>query len=107
MIFLVSPDSRGRLNLRRFVARNEAYAVAVDGDGVITLTPSVVVPVSELDALTTIRPVLAPDEAFGQRGAIDAAQAVQENRKTRYAGGRPVRISTTVDLHDLVWGNVA
>jgi hypothetical protein len=107
MIFLVSPDSRGRMNLARFAVKDESYAVAVDGDGVITLTPSVVVPRSDLDELISIRPVLAPDEAFGQRGAVEAAQAVQDNSKSRRAGGRPVRISTVGALHDLIWGDAA
>lgn len=106
MVILVSPDSRGRINLNR-VVKDETYAVTVAEDGVITLTPSVVIPRSELDAITAIRPVLSPEEAFGERGAVEAAQAVQDNRKSRSAGDWGRRVSTTADLSALIWGDAA
>jgi len=64
MVILVSPDSRGRINLNR-VVQDRQYAVTIDGDGVITLTPSVVISERELMDLTAVRPVLSPEEAFG------------------------------------------
>lgn len=106
MVILVSPDSRGRINLNR-VVQDRQYVVTVDGDGVITLTPSVVISERELLDLTAVRPVLSPEEAFGQRGAVEAAQAVQDNRASRSAGDWGRRISTSADLSALIWGDAA
>lgn len=106
-VLLVSPDSRGRVTLGTKVAREAQYAVEVDSDGVITLTPSVVIAQSELDALTAIRPVLSPDEAFGSCGSAEAARAVQNNRASRSAGDWGTRISSRQALHDLMWGDAA
>lgn len=107
MVILVSPDSRGRITLGTKVARDAQYAVTVDAEGVITLTPSAVVSLAELNELTAVRPVLSPEEAFGQRGAVEAAQAVQDNRKSRSAGDWGRRVSTTADLSALIWGDAA
>lgn len=107
MIFLVSPDSDGRLDLRRVTARDESYAVGVGRDGVITLTPSVVIPRSELDAMIAIRPVLSPDEVFGFLGSVEAAQVIQANAVSRRNGDRGVTVSTADGLHDLIWGDAA
>ncbi|QBZ72073.1 hypothetical protein SEA_KRADAL_177 [Streptomyces phage Kradal] len=104
MVILVSPDSRGRFNLRS-VARDEQYAVKVDEDGVITLTPSVVLSRKEFEALLPVMPVLSPEEAFGRAGAIEAAQAVQDNVKARGIGS--TRIRTSAALHDLIWDGAA
>lgn len=106
MVILVSPDSRGRINLNR-VVQDKQYAVTVSEDGVITLTPSVVISERELLDLTAVRPVLSPEEAFGQRGAVEAAKAVQDNRKARSAGDWGRRISTPADLSALIWGDAA
>jgi hypothetical protein len=106
MVILVSPDSRGRINLNR-VVQDKQYAVTVSEDGVITLTPSVVISERELLDLTAVRPVLSPEEAFGQRGAVEAAQAVQDNRKARSVGDWGRRISTSADLSALIWGDAA
>lgn len=106
MVILVSPDSRGRINLNR-VVQDRQYVVTVDGDGVITLTPSVVISERELLDLTAVRPVLSPEEAFGQRGVVEAAQAVQDNRASRSAGDWGRRISTPADLSALIWGDAA
>lgn len=104
MVILVSPDSRGRFNLRS-VARDEQYSVEVDADGVITLTPSVVLSRKDFEALTPIRPVLSPEEAFGRTGAIEAAEAVQENLRARGIGS--TRIRTAAALHALLWDGAA
>lgn len=100
------PDSRGGVVLGR-IASAEIYQVSVDESGVITLVPSVVVSEADLNALTSVRPVLSPEEAFGQRGAVEAAQAVQDNRKARSAGDWGRRVSTTADLSALIWGDAA
>jgi hypothetical protein len=100
------PDSRGGIVLGR-IANAEVYQVTVSEDGVITLTPSVVISERELLDLTAVRPVLSPEEAFGQRGAVEAAQAVQDNRKARSAGDWGRRISTSADLSALIWGDAA
>ncbi|AXH66336.1 hypothetical protein SEA_SATIS_177 [Streptomyces phage Satis] len=101
---VVSPDSRGRINLSR-MAQNKLYTVEVNDEGVITLTPSVVISEKEYAALTPIRPVLSPEEAFGRAGAIEAAQAVQDNVKARGIGS--TRIRTSAALHDLIWDGAA
>ena len=106
MVILVSPDSRGRINLNR-VVQDKQYAVTVDGDGVITLTPSVMISERELLDLTAARPVLSPEEAFGESGSVEAAQAVQDNRKSRSAGDWGHRVSTQADLNALIWGDAA
>lgn len=106
MAILVSPDSRGRLNLSR-VVQDKQYAVEVDENGVITLTPSVVVSEQDFEALTAVRPVLTPDEAFGFLGSVEAAQAVLDNRAARSAGQRGTRIATKAALHSLIWGDAA
>lgn len=106
MVILVSPDSRGRINLSQ-VARAEQYAVEVDEEGVITLTPSVVVPRSEYEALAAIRPVLKPEEAFGTEGVKAAADAFYTNRNARSRGDWGTRVFDTSALHSLVWGDVA
>lgn len=106
-VLLVSPDSRGRITLGTKVATEAHYAVEVGVDGVITLTPSVVLARSELDELTAIRPVLSPDEAFGFSGAMEAARALKNNMASRSAGDWGTRVSTREALHDLLWGDAA
>jgi hypothetical protein len=105
MVILMSPDAQGRITLGRKVLRDTQYAVDVDGDGVVTLTPSVVLSKREFEALMPVRPVLSPEEAFGRRGAIEAASAVQENMRARGIGG--TRIRTAQALHDLIWSGAA
>ena len=106
MSILVSPDSRGRIALGR-VAKNRQYAVDVDTDGVITLTPAMVVSQRDFEAMISIRPVLLPEEGFGRRGAAVAAQYVQENRSARSAGDWGLRVPTEDALHSLIWGGAA
>lgn len=103
---IVIPDSRGGVVLGR-IANAEIYQVSIDEAGVIKLIPSAVISQVDLNALTAVRPVLSPEEAFGQRGAIEAAQAVQDNRKSRSAGDWGRRVSTTADLSALIWGDAA
>lgn len=107
MVILVSPDSRGRITLGTKVARDAQYAVTVDPEGVITLTPSAVVSLAELNELTAVRPVLSPEEAFGAAGMLEAADAVYANRESRRRGNPSRRVSTTADLNALIWGDAA
>jgi hypothetical protein len=107
MIFLVSPDSRGRLDLSQVTAQDESYRVEVGENGVITLTPSALMSRDELDSLPEMRPVLSPDEVFGFLGSVEAADAVETNRRSRRAGGRNPRMWSLLDIHDLVWGDAA
>lgn len=106
MVILVSPDSRGRLALGR-VVQDKQYAVEVDGDGVITLTPSVVLSERELDELNPVRPVLSPEEVFGVVGISDAADALSANKEWRRRGNPVRRIMTEDSLHSLIWGDAA
>ena len=106
MVILVSPDSRGRLALGR-VVQDKQYAVEVDGDGVITLTPSVVLSERELDDLNPVRPVLSPEEVFGAFGLGLAADALSVNKEWRRRGNPVVRVSTQDALHSLIWGDAA
>lgn len=106
-VLLVSPDSRGRITLGTKVATEAYYAVEVDRNGVITLTPSVVLARSELDELTAIRPALSPEEAFGITGMEDFAEALYVNRESRRRSV-PDPVATTVgELHSLIWGDAA
>lgn len=106
-VLLVSPDSRGRITLGTKVATEAHYAVEVDRNGVITLTPSVVLARSELDELTAIRPVLSPEEAFGVTGTAEAADAVAANREWRRRGNPIPVIHDSEALHSLIWGDAA
>lgn len=104
MVILVSPDSRGRIDLSP-VVRNETYAVEVDASGVITLTPSAVT--READVMAAIRPVLSPEEAFGAKGMKDAAHAFYVNRNARSRGDGGTRVFDESALHSLIWGDAA
>lgn len=107
MVILVSPDARGRITLGRKIAKDEQYAVDVSPDGVITLTPSVVVSRKDFEELAVTRPVLSPEEAFGARGVEDAAEAVYVNRRFRERGGVFTRIATVGELDALFQGGAA
>lgn len=106
MVILVSPDSHGRITLGTKIAREAHYAVDVDTEGVITLTPSVVMSKKDFE-LANVRPVLSPDEAFGLLGSVEAAEAVQSNRSYRSAGDWGSRIPDSLTLHTLLWGDAA
>lgn len=104
MVILVSPDSRGRIDLSP-VVRNETYVVEVDASGVITLTPSAAT--READVMAAIRPVLSPEEAFGAKGMKDAADAFYANRNARSRGDGGTRVFDESALHSLIWGDAA
>lgn len=104
MVILVSPDSRGRIDLSP-VVRNETYAVEVDASGVITLTPSAAA--SETDIMAAIRPVLSPEEAFGTKGVKEAADAFYINCTARRRGDGGTRVFDESALHSLIWGDAA
>lgn len=105
-VLLVSPDSYGRITLGAKVASEAQYAVEVDAEGVITLTPSVVISKKDFE-LMSVRPVLSPDEAFGFLGSVEAAEAVTSNRAHRSAGDWGSRIPDRASLHALLWGDAA
>lgn len=103
MAILVSPDSRGRIDLSG-VAQDRQYVVGLDEDGVITLTPSVR---QALHGEHIIFPTLSPEDVFGMTGLEAAAEAVYVNRESRRRGNPVARVSTEGELHDLIWGDAA
>jgi hypothetical protein len=100
MVILVSPDSRGRIDLSP-VVEDRQYRVDVAEGGVITLTPSAI------DQHLAVKAVLSPEEAFGFTGMEDAAEAVYVNRESRRRGIPSQRVSTDAELHALIWGDAA
>lgn len=108
MVILVSPDSRGRIDLSRVVQKREAqYAVEVDVNGIVTLTPAVIVRRRAFEAALPVRPALSAEEVFGETGALDLLEALAYNGVLREMGNPEMRVSSSEELHSLIWGDVA
>lgn len=99
---LIKLDRQGRASLRALSGGHELYDAIRDTDGVITLVPVTLVPVSVPESPE----ILSPEEALGDELG-DVAAALLFNEEARGRGDYGVTVRTPDEIHSLVWGDAA
>lgn len=99
---LIKLDRQGRASLKAFSGGHELYDAVRSTDGVITLVPVALVPVTVPDEPE----MLTPEEALGDELG-EVAAALLFNEEARGRGDYGVAVRTPGEIHSLVWGDVA